>query len=92
MDVSGCVGDQVTDNLLLKPDILEGAVSSAVHAFGLVLANDGVHQGSALVEVEDGVFPVSLGLTTAGAAATVESLSLAVVPIDWTLATIRTAT
>lgn len=64
---------------VLKPDVLEGAVAGAVHTLGLALADDGVLQGGALVEVEDGALPVALGLAAAGALAAVEALPLAVV-------------
>lgn len=43
---------------VLEPDKLEIAVSVAVNTLGLVLADDDVSQGSAGLEVEDGILPV----------------------------------
>ncbi|KAJ8104452.1 hypothetical protein OPT61_g10749 [Boeremia exigua] len=40
---------------VLPPDVLESAVAGAVDTLGLVLADDDVAEGGALVEVENGV-------------------------------------
>lgn len=40
---------------VLEPNVLDGAVAVAVDTLGLVLANDGVLQGSAGTDHEDGV-------------------------------------
>lgn len=55
----------------IPPHILNGASTKTVHTFILVLANDGVLEGSAVGKNEDGVFVAALGLASALDAAAV---------------------
>lgn len=50
----------------LPPDVLDGAGSEAVDALDLVGPNDGVLQGTALLDDEDGVILASFALAGAG--------------------------
>lgn len=47
------------------PHVLDGAAALAVHALDLVLADDGVLERRAVLEDEDGVAVVALGLSGA---------------------------
>jgi hypothetical protein len=62
----------------LPPDVLDGAGAEAVHALELVGTNDGVLQGTALLDQEDGVVLTALALSAAGDA-TAEGLVATVV-------------
>ena len=63
---------------IFPPNELKSAVTSAVDTLSLVFADDDVAESGALVEVEDGVFVVTLALSTAGTAATVIPVPLTV--------------
>jgi hypothetical protein len=47
------------------PDVLDGARALAVHALNLVLADDGVLESAAVLDLEDGVRVTAFDLTSA---------------------------